>query len=130
MPPLPITSTDLPNTVRNVREITSGGRTKIIFVYLGAPDSEILHTQAANEGALNMAPPHEKREFPNSLYIPIHVVVMRSSATVLLLCILSLITSLLTKFNLVHPLFALLFAIGAIGFYLMGRMFEVLRKKI
>ena len=80
-------------------------------------------------GMASMTTASAKMPFPEQLYIPIHEVVMRISAAVFLLCGLSLLTSLLANFNLIHPLFALLFAVGAVGFYLMGRMFEVFRKQ-
>lgn len=80
-------------------------------------------------GANKMSEPQaERRPFPDHLYIPLHEVVMRISIVVFLMSFLSIITSLLTKFNLIHPLFAVLFAVGAIGFYLMARMFETMRR--
>jgi hypothetical protein len=79
-------------------------------------------------GVARMASTPVERPFPDHLYVPIHEVVMRVSIAVLLLCTLSLLTSLLTNFNLIHPLFALLFAVAAVSFYLMGRMFEIFRK--
>jgi glucan phosphoethanolaminetransferase (alkaline phosphatase superfamily) len=81
-------------------------------------------------GVTNMGQPQIERSFPDYLYVPIHEVVTRASIVVMLLCVLSLITSLVTKFNLIHPLFALLFAVAAAGFYLMGKMFEILRKRL
>lgn len=70
----------------------------------------------------------DTRKFPDHLYVPIHEVVMRASAAVFVLCALSLVTTLLTGLNLVHPLFAMFFAIAALGFFLMGKMFRALQR--
>jgi hypothetical protein len=46
----------------------------------------------------------------------------RSSIIVFLVAMFSLITSLISGFNLIHPLFSVLTCVAAIGFYIMGRM--------
>jgi len=80
-------------------------------------------------GGDKVSKPQVERAFADHLYVPIHEVVMRASNVILLICVLSLVTTFATNFNLIRPLFALLFAVAAVGFYLMGRMFEVFRTR-
>lgn len=120
--PKPPASLDLQENIRwSPGSLNSSSQIFVVFVSAVLP-------QSWSNVMVSPAMSSDTRKFPDHLYVPIHEVVMRASVAVFLLCALSLVTTLLTGFNLVHPLFAMFFAIAALGFFLMGKMFRALQR--
>lgn len=66
--------------------------------------------------------PKSTRPLPDHMYVDAGTVTKKSSLLVLLICLFSLGISILTDFDLINPIFSIIGACAAAGFYVIGRM--------
>jgi hypothetical protein len=73
--------------------------------------------------------PVRARAMPDHMYVPVPAVAKAVSAFVFITCVLSLAMSFLTGFTLIDRFFSVIFAVAAVGFFVMGQMFNAKIKR-
>jgi hypothetical protein len=69
-----------------------------------------------------MSEPQAERHLPDRMYVDVATIAIKGSQLIFLVCLFSLMLSIITDVHMLHPFAATIIMIGCIGFYLMGRL--------